>query len=68
MDYLYIRLLRNMINHASAQAIPSQQELMDYLKDSGYKPIDQVRTDDVKRALERGLEHLRTQTGKEKKH
>lgn len=58
MDYLYIRMLRNMINHANDQITASQRQLMDYLADAGYKPIDQVRADDVRHALERGLKHL----------
>lgn len=58
MDYLYIRILRNMVCHANDEAAQSQQPLTDYLVSCNYKHPDQVRTGDVKHALERGLKNL----------
>lgn len=68
MDYLYIRMLRNMINHANDQETQSQQQLMDYLSDYHYKRLSDVRAEDIRLALERGLERLRLGNGKERKH
>ncbi len=67
MDYLYIRMLRNMVNHANDQEIPSQQQLMDYLSDYHYKRLNDVRAEDIRLTLERGLERLRLGKGKEHK-
>ena len=67
MDYQYIRMLRNMINHANEQGSPSQQELMDYLSGFGYKPLDQAGARDIKDTLERALRNLNTRPKKERK-
>lgn len=63
MDYLYIRLLRNMVHHANEESTDFQAQLMDYLSDSdyNYKRLEEVKAIDVKRALLRGLEHLQIQ-------
>lgn len=59
MDYQYIRMLRNMINHANEQSTQNQQQLINYLADFGYKPLDEVGAEDIRVALERGLENLK---------
>lgn len=59
MDYQYIRMLRNMINHAQEQGTQSQPEKMEYLAGFGYKPLDEVGAEDIRAALERGLENLK---------
>lgn len=60
MDYQYIRMLRNMINHAQEQGTQSQPEKMEYLAGFGYKPLDEVGAEDIRVALERGLENLKS--------
>ena len=64
MDYLYIRLLRNMINHANDQATELQRQVMDYLSDYRYKRPTEATVDDIRRALLKALENLRTQPQK----
>lgn len=58
MDYQYIRMLRNMINHAQEQGAQSQRQQMEYLAGFGYKPLDKMGAEDIRVALERGLENL----------
>ena len=61
MDYLYIRALRNMTNHANDQETESQKQLMDYLNQSSpnYKRLDTVKAADIRRVLNDALEHLK---------
>ena len=61
MDYLYIRALRNMTNHANDQETESQKQLMDYLNQSSpnYKRQDTVKAADIRRVLNDALEHLK---------
>lgn len=66
-DYLYIRLLRNMINHANDQNVQSD-ELMEYLTEYNYKNINDTGPADIQAALKRSLERLQPPTRKEKKH
>ena len=66
MDYLYIRVLRNMINHANERETESQKQIMDYLSDYRYKRLEEVTAEDVKRMLMNGLDHLRLVPRKEK--
>lgn len=67
MDYLYIRLLRNMINHANDRSIQSDG-LMEYLISCNYKNVNDTKTEDIKQALLRGIDHLQPPKRKEKKH
>ncbi|MEG1683006.1 MAG: TM1812 family CRISPR-associated protein [Oscillospiraceae bacterium] len=66
MDYLYIRALRNMTNHANEQSTESQAELMTYLTQHGYLPLERVSADDLRNAILLGLEHLKVTSKKEK--
>ena len=66
MDYLYIRALRNMINHANDQESASQQQLMDYLNDRGYKRLHEVRAEDIRRTILKALDHLQPLSRKER--
>ncbi|MCD7857116.1 MAG: TM1812 family CRISPR-associated protein [Clostridiales bacterium] len=62
MDYLYIRALRNMVNHASDEAQKNQQALNKYLAEEGhYKIPDETNAEDVKYAILTGLKHLNFQ-------
>ena len=64
MDYLYIRALRNMIHHANDSSTTSQKDIEEYLVDAGYKRLEDVRLDDVKKVLLKSLDHLKLLTGK----
>ena len=66
MDYLYIRALRNMTNHANDQETGSQRQLMTYLSGYGYQRLDEVRAQDIAGAILRALEHLQPLTKKER--
>lgn len=67
MDYLYIRILRNMINHANEQTLDTQHALLDYLADYRYKRPEDVSLAEVKRVLLRSLDHLQPSPKKGKK-
>lgn len=66
MDYLYIRALRNMTNHANDRATGSQQQLMEYLTQYGYLPLDAVTAGDICQTILSALEHLQPLQRKEK--
>ena len=66
MDYLYIRAIRNMTNHANDQTTGSQKQIMAYLNEHGYKRLEEVRADDIKKTLLDALEHLQPLTKREK--
>ncbi|MBD5102508.1 MAG: hypothetical protein HDT27_07435 [Subdoligranulum sp.] len=57
-DYLYLRILRNMINHANDQSYGTG-ELLLCLQDYHYKNPRDVRVDDIKKALERAMENMK---------
>lgn len=64
-DYQYIKLLRNMVNHASDGDGGDGNEKMEYLansKPSRYKTTDQVKAKDIREALERGLNYLKLES------
>lgn len=64
-DYQYIKLLRNMVNHASDGDGGDGNEKMEYLvnsKPSRYKTTDQVEAKDIREALERGLNYLKLES------
>ncbi len=62
MDYLYIRILRNMANHANEKPSESKRALLHYLKDEGYKDMndsnDPIKVEDVKAVIRTALKHL----------
>lgn len=66
MDYLYIRMLRNMINHANDQSVQSEG-LMEYLVSCNYKNVNDTKTEDIKGALLRSIDRLQPPKRKEKK-
>lgn len=67
MDYHYIRMLRNMINHANDQSTPNQKPLLNYLARFGYKRPDEVGAGDIRLALEQGLKNLNPRPKKERR-
>lgn len=64
MDYLYIKMLRNMTNHANSEGTEEQEELLDYLESFGYAPINKISSEAMRQAILDGLDHLRTFTKK----
>jgi|GEM_PF-707351 len=58
-DYLYIKALRNMTNHANSEETTDQELLMDYLAGFGYVPLSDVTMEVLKRAVLTGVKRLR---------
>lgn len=59
-DCEYVRQLRNMVNHAGDGKDREQNSKLEFLCESTrYKSLDQVRAADIRKALERGLDHLK---------
>ena len=68
MDYVYIRTLRNMTNHANDQETGSQQQLMEYLnqQDPAYKRLDEVSAADIRTVINNALSTLKSLSKKER--
>ena len=67
MDYLYIRAIRNMTNHANDQENDSQKQLMEYLnQDPAYKRLNELKAEDIRRTILTALEHLQPLPKKER--
>ena len=64
-DYLYIKTLRNLANHANDTGTSQQQRLMAYLEPYGYPPLETITLEQMRQAILNGLDHLRTRRGKE---
>ena len=58
-DYAYIRMLRNMVNHANDQEGERQSSLAEYLHGCGYKLPAETDADYVRDAITAALENLR---------
>lgn len=63
MDYLYIKALRNMVNHASDEGT-TDQNLIRFLKANRYPALETVALQDVHRILEDALKNLQPQHAK----
>lgn len=66
-DYLYVKLLRNLANHANDEVNEEQISLMDYLRRFGYPDPETITADELRQLLERALNDLRSPQKKEKK-
>ena len=66
-DYLYIKALRNLTNHANDEKTSDQAELMGYLSEFGYPPMEQVTSRDIKQILLQAVKHMMPQSKKERK-
>ena len=64
-DYAYIRMLRNMVNHANDQEGERQSSLAEYLHGYGYKLPAETDADYVRTAIRNALENLRLCARKE---
>lgn len=58
-DYLYIRTLRNMINHANDQTIGFQKELNEYFREYNYPPLEGASSSAITSVLRKALDHLK---------
>lgn len=58
-DYLYIKALRNMANHANDRPTDDQDELMDYLAEYGYAHPANATLSDIRDAILDALDRLR---------
>ncbi len=67
-DYLYVKTVRNMMNHANDTATQDQKELSEYLAGHGYVPLESVSADGLRQAILRGVQHLKPREGKEQIH
>lgn len=64
-DYLYIKTLRNLANHANDTSTYSQKRLMAYLEQYGYPPLETITLEQMRQTILNALDHLRTRRGKE---
>ena len=55
-DYLYIKLLRNMVNHSNV--VSSQEDIVEYLKEKGYMSPETITIDGIKKIMESALRHI----------
>ena len=58
-DYLYIKLLRNMINHAQTTGTESTEQAVEYLKRYGYRSPDAVDLKTLRTVMENALNNLK---------
>ena len=58
-DYLYIKLLRNMINHAQTTGTESTEQAVEYLKGCGYCSPDAVDLKTLRTVMEIALNNLK---------
>ena len=68
-DYLYIRSIRNMINHANDSGTENQKDLEKYLSGLSsprYKKLEALSVQDIKKALLTALDRLSPTKRKEK--
>ena len=67
-DYLYVKTVRNMMNHANDAATQDQKELSEYLVSHGYVPLESVSAKDLRQVILRGVQDLKPREGKEQAH
>lgn len=66
-DYLYVKMLRNLANHANDELIENQTYLKAYLLEFGYPDPECIGMEDLRRILLRCLSNLLPPQKKEKK-
>ena len=57
-DYLYLKSLRNLANHANESTTNGQDKMMGYLEEYGYNRLDDVTLDDLREILRKNLNDL----------
>ena len=64
-DYQYIRMLRNMVNHANEQEGERQKNRAERFQKFGYRLPSETTAEDVRAAIRNALENLRLCARKE---
>ena len=57
-DYIYLKMIRNMINHANDQNAENRKSQEDYLHGYGYPSVDQISLADIRRVLTTAIHRL----------
>ena len=57
-DYLYIKQLRNTVNHANDSGTENMNGLLEYLERHGYRKIEDVTVPYIKQKVSEALDHL----------
>lgn len=65
-DYLYIKSLRNLANHANDTGGANQLAIMEELGPYGYPPLETVTLKQIGQIILSALDHLRTRRGSRK--
>ncbi len=58
-DYVYVKALRNMTNHANVESSSDQKIQMKYLNTNGYKVLEEVTSGDIRDILLKAVERVR---------
>lgn len=56
MDYLYVKRLRNMTNHANAESLGDGKELLEYLYAQGYPKLEKTTLKQIGKIILSGVE------------
>ena len=67
-DYLYIKTLRNMMNHANDAGTQGQQDLTNYLSEYGYVLLENTSAETLRQVVLQGIQNLRPIPKKERVH
>ncbi len=57
-DYIYLKMVRNMINHANDHNAEGRRSQEAYLVKYGYPPIDKISVADIRKTLTTALQRL----------
>lgn len=57
-DYIYLKMVRNMINHANDRNVKGRRSQEAYLVKHGYPPIDKISVADIRKTLTTALQRL----------
>lgn len=58
-DYIYLKMVRNMINHANDQNAENRTAQEQYLKEYGYPDVNQISIADIRSILINAVNHLK---------
>lgn len=58
-DYIYLKMVRNMINHANDQNVEDRKSQESYLQRYEYPPVDHISVADIRAVLTDAIQHLR---------
>lgn len=66
-DYIYVKSIRNMTNHANEQKNALQKKMMEYLAAFKYKDPESLTTEDIRQVLINSMKRINPVTRKKKK-